>query len=784
MKKTSVDILDTIGNTPLIPVKKINPYQHVEILAKLEYFNPGGSIKDRAALSMIEEAEKSGDLKPGKIILEATSGNTGIGLAMVATVKGYRIRLAMSESASEERIKILTALGAEIHLTPAHMGTDGAIEYVYETARLHPDQFWLADQYNSDANWLAHYRSTGPEILSQTDGRIDVVIATVGTTGTIMGLRRYFEEKAPGVRVVAVEPFLGHKIQGLKNMKESYRPGIFQKEIIDEIIQIEDDEAFEMTRALARREGIFAGMSSGAAMAASLRVAAGMESGRIVAVFPDGGERYLSTGLFTARKKSGIKLFNTLNRTKEEFAPVADGNVAVYTCGPAFCRPLDLSQCRRLLFTDILKRYLKKKHYQVTHVMNITDLDDLTIEAAHMAGKSIPEFTGRQMEEFNKNLSILGVSPPDLIPRASEHVDAMLEIAGELVEKGYGYAKFRSIYFDISRFRKYGTLSGLDLEKIRVGKTVDLDLYEKDNPRDFTLLKRSTLEELKKGIFYQTKWGKVRPGWHLQCATLALKNGKTPYDIHTGGVELIFPHDENTAAIAEALAERPLANYWLHSEPVLINGKSGSSQDGEARISLHDLIEKGISGREIRYWLLNRHYRKPITFEENNIRAVKNTLLGLDGFVARVHAGGSTVENAEVDQAAYELKQHFQEAMADDLNVAAALAALFSFVNRIERLMAPAGLSAQGKETVLSALESVDEILGILDLEAPPVDLEIRSLIERREAARKDKNWDEADRIREELKRRGIEILDTPNGPVWKGSQNVAMGGDEPRPYE
>ncbi|HDR14679.1 MAG TPA: cysteine synthase [Desulfobacteraceae bacterium] len=772
MKEKLVDILDTIGNTPLVPVKKLNPYPDVEIFAKLEYFNPGGSIKDRAALSMIEEAEKSGDLVPGKIILEATSGNTGIGLSMVAAVKGYRIRLAMSESASEERIKILTALGAEIHLTPAHMSTDGAIEYVYETARKHPDRFWLADQYNNDANWLAHYRGTGPEIFSQTGGRLDAVVATVGTTGTVMGLKRYFGEKSPGVRVVAVEPFLGHKIQGLKNMKESYRPGIFRKEELDEIIHIDDDEAFEMARSLARLEGIFAGMSSGAAMAAALKIAGTMESGRIVAVFPDGGERYLSTGLFTARKKTGIRFFNTLSRTKDEFVPVVERKVAVYTCGPAFCRPLDLSQCRRLLFTDILKRCLKKKNFEVTHVMNITDLDDLTIEAARRAGKSIAQFTGYLMEEFKKSLSILGIVFPDRMPRASEHVEDMMEIAGKLVEKGYGYAKFRSIYFDISRFRKYGSLSGIDLEKIRVGKTVDLDLYEKDNPRDFTLLKRSTLDELKKGIFYQTRWGKVRPGWHLQCATLALKHEKTPYDIHTGGVELIFPHDENTAAIAEALAERPLANYWLHSEPVLIDGRSGSSPDNEARIGLDDLVEKGISGREIRYWLLSRHYRKPIVFEESKFKAVKNTLTGLDDFTARVHAAASTVENAEIDQAAYDLKQHFQEAMADDLNIAAALAALFSFVNRVERIMASEGLSGQGRQTVLNALEGVDEILGILSLEPPPVDREIRSLVERRETARKDKNWKEADRIREELNRRGIEILDTSNGPVWKRSRD------------
>ncbi len=772
MKQSPSSILDTIGNTPLIPIKRLNPYKNIEIFVKLEYFNPGGSIKDRAALSMIEEAERSGALTPDKIILEATSGNTGIGLSMVAAVKGYKIRLAMSESASEERIKILSALGAEIHLTPAHMGTDGAIEYVYETARLHPERFWLADQYNNDANWRAHYKSTGPEIDSQTGGLLDAVVATVGTTGTIMGLRRYFEEKSPEVRVVAVEPFLGHKIQGLKNMKESYRPGIFQKERLDEVIQVDDDEAFEMARALAREEGVFAGMSSGAAMAAALKVAAEMDSGRIVVVLPDGGERYLSTGLFTAREKSGIRLFNTLSRAKDEFFPVSSGKVSIYTCGPDFSRPLDLSLCRRLVLTDILKRYLKQKKFEINHIMNVNDLDDRTMEKACREGKAIPEFTGRLMEEFRKSLSEMGVSLPDRMPRASEHVEDMIEITDKLVEKGYGYAKFRSIYFDISRLRKYGSLSRIDLEKIRVGKTVDLDLYEKDNPRDFTLLKRSTLDELKKGVFYQTKWGKVRPGWHLQCAAMALKHKKPPYDIHTGGVELVFPHDENTAAIAEAIAEKPLANYWLHSEPVLINGRSAPSTDTEARISLGDLLARGVSGRQIRYWLLSRHYRKPIIFEESKFEAVNNTLAGLDDFSARVHAARAAEDNGEIDQAAYDLRQQFHKAMDDDLNVAAGLAALFSFINRAERLMAPLGLSVKGKRTVLNALESVNEILGILDLEPPAVDGEIQALVDQREAARKDKNWREADRMRDELKRHGIEILDTPSGPVWKKSRD------------
>jgi len=223
------NILDLIGNTPLVPVKRLNPHKKIAIYAKVESFNPGGSVKDRIALCMIETAEKNGELTPDKIVLEATSGNTGIGLAMVCAVKGYRCQLVMPESASIERRKIMEAYGAEILLTPGKRGTDGAIEQAYALAREFPDRYFLTDQFNNDANWMAHYKSTGPEIWEQTSGKVTDIIGTLGTTGTVMGLSKYFAEFHPEVRVTAVEPFLGHKLQGLKNMKESYKPGIFDK---------------------------------------------------------------------------------------------------------------------------------------------------------------------------------------------------------------------------------------------------------------------------------------------------------------------------------------------------------------------------------------------------------------------------------------------------------------------------------------------------------------------------------------------------------------------------
>ena len=262
MKGKHNNILDLIGQTPVVPIISLNPNKNVEILAKLEFYNPGGSIKDRPALYMIEDAEKKGELTKDKIILEATSGNTGIGLALVAAVKGYRILLTMSEAVSEERVRVLRALGADIKFTSARLSTDGAIEYVYNLIREEPDKYWLADQFNNEANWMAHFHGTATEIWEQTNGTLDAIVATMGTTGTLMGLSRRFKELDPEVQVVGIEPYLGHKIQGLKNMKESYQPGIYEKDRLARIIQIEDEEAFETSRMLARNEGIFVGMSS------------------------------------------------------------------------------------------------------------------------------------------------------------------------------------------------------------------------------------------------------------------------------------------------------------------------------------------------------------------------------------------------------------------------------------------------------------------------------------------------------------------------------------------
>ena len=521
MVKKRGNILDRVGRTPLVPLRRLNPNPHVEILAKLESFNPGGSIKDRAALSMIEDAEESGALTPDKTILEATSGNTGIGLALVAAVKGYRILLVMSESVSEERKKILRAMGANLEFTPDHLSTDGAIEFVYNLARKEPDTYWLADQFNNPSNWRSHYLFTSEEIWKDTGGELNAVVASMGTTGTLMGLSRRFKELDPGVLIVGVEPYMGHKIQGLKNMKESYRPGIFEKKRADRILNIDDEEAFETTRRLAREEGIFAGMSSGAAVAVALKMAGEMDQGRIVVILPDSGERYLSTQLFVDRKKSGLMLYNTLTRSKEAFLPLEENRVSMYACGPTLCEHIRVGHCRRIVFVDLLHRYLTLRRYDVRLIMNVTDLDERTIRGAMDEGVSLREFTDRYLQAFMEDLDTLNIQRATEYPRASEHVDEMIRLAERLVEKGFAYEKFHSIYFDISRFRGYGALSRIDLDKIQVGKTVDLEQYEKANPRDFTLLRRITLRELKEGLYYETRWGNIQPSWHLECPAMA-----------------------------------------------------------------------------------------------------------------------------------------------------------------------------------------------------------------------------------------------------------------------
>ncbi len=293
-------ILQCIGNTPIVSIDSINPNPKVKLFAKLEGNNPSGSVKDRIALYMIEAAEREGKLTRDNIILEATSGNTGIGLAMVASAKRYRVKLIMPACVSIERRRILEAFGAELILSPSDEGTDGAIRLSHSILSEEPEKYFMPNQFDNGANILAHYETTGKEIMEQTGGSITHFVAGMGTTGTIMGAGKRLKEFNKDIKIIGVEPVAGHRIQGLKNMSESITPKIFDPTKLDERQIVNDDEAFDTTRMLAVKEGIFAGMSSGAAMHIALRKSSELKEGVIVVILPDRGDRYLSTSLFTS----------------------------------------------------------------------------------------------------------------------------------------------------------------------------------------------------------------------------------------------------------------------------------------------------------------------------------------------------------------------------------------------------------------------------------------------------------------------------------------------------
>lgn len=734
---------------------------------------PRRSIKDRTALFMIEAAERSGELTPDKTIIEATSGNTGIGLAVVAAVKGYRLILAMPETASMERQKILKALGAELLLTPGALGTDGAIEEVYRMVREHPEKYFMPDQFNNPANPEAHHRGTGPEIYEQTDGRVNVVVTTLGTSGTAMGILQAMKERNPAIEVVAVEPYPGHKIQGLKNMKESYVPGIFDRHKLDRIVHVKDEDAFEMARRLAREEGIFVGMSSGACMAAAVEIAKERRDGIIVAVFPDGGDRYLSTNLFTTMLEPDFRFFDFLRREKPDFKPVREGKVRIAVTGPPLDSCLALDTVRRLLVADVLARFVQSKGFRSETVVLLPDLDSRSIQCAAERGSSLEHYVHERTALFASELEKLGLASQLILTKTSEHTEAVVTLVRSLLKKGAAYEKLRSVYFSVAQADDYGRLSRIDPKKVRPGSSVDLSAYEKLNPRDFALLKRATLAELKRGDYVKTEWGNVVPTWHIAAAAMVMDRFGFPLDLCVSGMDFLFPHLENVQTIARALTGKPYANTWLLTERIqhAEDGENAGILPAETLkgLTVEDLYAQGMTPADIRFWLIASHYRKPMRVSPQSLRGAARGLKRIREFINRVHHAPVEDHAADgVEEEVFSLERGFFDALADDLNTPKALAALFDFVRKMNLRMERGPLPPRAKEATLKALQSVDRILGLFERDLRALSPEEKALIEQREAARAAKDWARADALRDELRRMGIVVRDTPHGPLWE----------------
>lgn len=753
------DILELVGGTPLVEMRGLNPNKNVKILAKLEAMNPGGSIKDRAAGAMIRKAEASGELTPDKIIIEATSGNTGIGLAMACAVKGYKLMLIMPETASEERKMIMRAYGAEIMLTPGHLATDGAIEQAYRFYREEPEKYLLMDQYNNEASIEAHYEGTGQEIWDQTDGKVTHVVACLGTSGTVMGITKKLKELNKDIQVIAVEPEPGHKIQGLKNMQESYPPGIYEKQKLDRIIRVQDNNAFEACRRLAKEEGVFVGMSSGAAMAGAADIAAELDEGMVVTIFPDGGERYLSTPLFRPQVMNGPKIFDH-STGEDKILSLAEAETGLFTMGPSFDNPYDPEAFRRIILLDVLARHLEREGAKVSALVGLADLEDQTLAASRERGIDRNSFAEEVSTAMRKAAHLLGVRKSMRFSRSSDSIDRTVELCRTLLAHGLAYEKLRSVYFDISRDKGYGQMSNMDIDKVSLGKTVDMDDYVKENPRDFTLLKRATLQDLKLGDIIETEWGNVRPSWFMQQAVTALE-GLPGVSLLLAGEIHRFPHLENLRAIWSGAGVSPQA--WMVAQPVLPGGPVLPCVD--------ELIEKAGQPMAVRMWMLSSSYKKPLVCSDQAISMWVKNQQRLQDLAAglSVVVGDSGDVSEDIDQEVFTLKSGLSQALNDNLKLHRFWPILFSFSKSINSHLGAGKLSGKEAGFCLEQLLEVDDILGILDHEAMPVPFaslpeEAKELLEQRELARAKKDFATADAMRDHLIELGFNVEDSSEG--------------------
>ncbi|GAB1410334.1 hypothetical protein MASR1M90_14880 [Desulfovibrionales bacterium] len=754
-------VLSLIGASPLVRLRHIFSHPRIQLVAKLEAMNVGGSIKDRVALAMIEAAEASGELTPEKTVIEATSGNTGVGLAMVCAVKGYKMLLLMPDSASEERKRIMRAFGAELRLTPGRLGTDGAIEEAYRLAREEPEAYVLMDQYNNPASIAAHYEGTGQEIITQTNGLVTHVVACLGTTGTAMGIARRMRESAPQVQVVAVEPYAGHKIQGLKNMQESYPPGIYDKRTVHRLVRVDDEVAFACARRLAREEGILSGMSAGAALAGALQIAEELaqtdQEGLIVFICPDTGERYLSTTLFAPPTRYGLGVLNIASGQLEVLSKET-GAHGLFTPGPSLDAVGDMDAWRRIVWLDVLAKALRERGQTVQCAVGLADMDDRALAAARDMGLSQSQHVAQAQSQMAMYAGRLGIDASTLFPLASTSMDQALAMTRILLGKGRAYEKLRSVYFDVTRDKSYGCVSGVHAPT-QLGHTVDLSEYLKENPADFTLFKRASLQDLKLGDVLETEWGNVRPSWFLQLAAVATHTlGRV--SVMLAGETHRFPHVDNFCSLWRAGAGS-VPEAWMLAQPIVPHAP------GAALASLDQVLAPD-NGVAVRLWMLSVAYGTTLTYTDESVAMwVKNQRRLQDAYVAALGAGSGAYMDPGLEQALYELKTTFATTLEANLDLAHFWPQLFAFAKMVN---GRAGrLSAAEGKAICSVFLACDRVLGFLDHERLPLPksawpAQVADLVAQREAARHARNFAEADAVRAQIGEMGFGLEDHPHG--------------------
>jgi len=457
-----------------------------------------------------------------------------------------------------------------------------------------------------------------------------------------------------------------------------------------------------------------------------------------------------------------MKFYNTLTRKKEEFKPIKEGDIGLYTCGPTVYDLAHIGNFRAYIFEDLLHRCLEYSGYRVTRVMNITDVDDKTIAGSEKQGVSLREYTDGYLKAFLEDMETLRLKKPDYLPRATDHIPEMVALVKKLLEKGYAYEKDGAVYFSISKFPAYGNLAGIDLSGIRPGARVDVDEYEKEDARDFALWK-----EEKKGVFWETELGRGRPGWHIECSAMSMKYLGESFDIHTGGVDNIFPHHENEIAQSEAATDKKFVNYWMHCAHLLVNGEKMSKSKGNF-YTLRDILNKGYNPVAVRYLLLSTHYRDPLNFTEKALRQAENTVSNYNAFYQSLDFCKSGIGSKDTGAEIQKARSDFAGGLADDLNISAALAGIFNLIKAMNIAVSEGAFGPEDAVKVKDFLEEIDSVLAILEKEETELSEGQQNLIKQREQTRKEKNFKKSDEIREIFRSQGILLEDTPYGTRWK----------------
>ncbi len=460
-----------------------------------------------------------------------------------------------------------------------------------------------------------------------------------------------------------------------------------------------------------------------------------------------------------------MRVYNTLSGKIEDFSPLKEGEVRMYTCGPTVYDYAHIGNFRSYVFEDFVRRTFKYLGYKVIQVMNITDVDDKTIKRSREEGVSLQEYTQKYTEEFFKDIDTLNIERAEYYPKATEHIEDMVKIIKGLLEKGIAYKTEDGIYYDISKFPEYGKLSKIDKSSLRKGVRINVDEYDKENVHDFALWKFRREGE----PFWKTEIGEGRPGWHIECSAMSMKYLGETFDIHMGGVDNIFPHHENEIAQSEAYTGKKFVNYWIHVHHLIVNGEKMSKSKGNF-YTLRDLLKMGYNPLHIRYLLLSTHYRRTLNFTFESLEKAKKEWMRIYNFMVELETTRFKKKEGEnIENLIEKYRGEFKSAISDDFNVSRMFSVIFEFIKEGNKLVNSGKVGEDEAKKLIKAIRDFDRVLGVLpDAIVKPLPQELKQLVEQREKLRKEKNYKEADKIREILKERGVILEDTPWGTRWK----------------